>query len=99
MKEKDLQKAVEQYLKLKQVVYIHPTTRCPKCGMTFNHAVGFPDICFISGGIELKVGKNKQQAVQKEVEKFFKKKGLKYVVCRTLEEAIDVIDRRDNGKL
>jgi len=90
-KEKDLQKVVEQYLKLRKIIFCHPVTRCPKCGMTFRGTQGFPDICFISGGIELKVGKNKQQPIQEAVEEWFKRQGKPYKVCRSLDEVKEII--------
>lgn len=60
---------------------------------------GFPDLllflpnqyyCFM--GIELKVGNNKQSPAQLQMQQAFESVGAKYVVVRSLDEFMDVVD-------
>jgi len=89
--EKELQKQVEEYLKIKGIPFVHIINRCFKCGQIFKHNVGYPDIILVAGGIELKTKKGRQSKVQKEIERFFKRKGIPYKVCRSLEEVIEFL--------
>ena len=86
-----LESAVENYLRLKNVMYIRiENYRCFRCGQVQNaKAKGFPDFfCYAPRifAIECKTGTGKLSPDQKKVRDAMIKSGIKYI---TLKDNID----------
>jgi hypothetical protein len=93
-KEIDIKKQLTDYLRLKGVFNFHLL-------QGFGSYVGLPDrMIFYKGNlicVEVKAGKNKQSEGQIDFEKHCKENGIRYVVCRQVEDVIKVLKEVDNG--
>ena len=84
---KQLENAVEKYLKLKKYSFLRiENYRCFKCGQVQNSkAKGFPDFFIYSPvviAVEVKTGKGRLTGEQKDIALKMESAGIKYIIVR-----------------